>query len=83
MIKAIRLPVCVYCFVVIPAKAGIHACISAGERTSHFLAVPGHTPATAAAFAGVCPSNIIPACGRQVGNQRPRNPRKRGYVVNG
>ena len=28
-IKAIRLPVCVYCFVVIPAKAGIHACMDA------------------------------------------------------
>ena len=30
-----------------------------GERTSHFLAVTGHTPATAAALADVCPSNII------------------------
>ena len=26
-IKAIKLPVCVYRFIVIPAKAGIHACI--------------------------------------------------------
>ena len=26
-----------------------------GERTSHFLAVTGDTPATAAALAGVCP----------------------------
>ena len=33
---------------------GEDACIHAGERTSHFLAVTGDTPATAAAFAGVC-----------------------------
>ena len=37
----------------------MQAYIPAGERTSHFLAVTGDTPATAAAFAGVCPSNII------------------------
>ena len=33
-IKAIRLPVCVYCFVVIPAKAGIHACMDAGGKAA-------------------------------------------------
>ena len=37
----------------------MHAYRDAGDLTSHFLAVTGDTPATAAALAGVCPSNII------------------------
>ena len=34
---------------------GEDACMDAGERTSHFLAVTRDTPATAAALASVCP----------------------------
>ena len=37
----------------------MQAYIPVGERASHFFAVPGHTPARATAFAGVCPFNII------------------------
>ena len=35
---------------------GKHACIPAGERTSHFSTVTGDMPVT---LVGVCPSNII------------------------